>query len=503
MYRNQMIHRLEESLSVNTKENQKYVRDLIKRIKSATVYHLGILPEDGILFKTFASDIHQRIKFEKQFTDTKFHELPDHLESLKTVNEFTMRQVNRFPKSFPETLLTTPIYLEFVVANHNLLKVFFSGQDLTSAEQPRLVRTKDELLYYSAVVWCESESLSKTESQTVLNILTLPSVRLVDGKLAGKNLSLLLPESIDQLPAVSWQKYFAAMLDIEIDRTISTNPQRVNEQLELLQQTSDHYDLGLTYQFHDKKFQWELVFSEDKSPVTGFGLSLLVQLMDHLVKVRLGEKEFSDFSLNDRKKIEGGLQVCDFLNLDTDAVVEKATRNFGLLPYQCTADRQFIKIASGYTRQKLIVQPDGFLMEVNSYLTKEVTSVFFQLLNCKNVVEERIRQVQKVNQLRSSRTRKTKHKPQQNDSYIVLKMVLPKTKVKYVGGKPVTAVADKTETVKISFRSGHFKTFTKEKPLFGKAVGTFWWQPIVKTNKEVVYDVAVNEKKAAEQLSLN
>lgn len=31
---------------------------------------------------------------------------------------------------------------------------------------------------------------------------------------------------------------------------------------------------------------------------------------------------------------------------------------------------------------------------------------------------------------------------------------------------------------------GHFKVFTAEKPLFGKWVGIFWWQPQVRGNKK-------------------
>ena len=32
-------------------------------------------------------------------------------------------------------------------------------------------------------------------------------------------------------------------------------------------------------------------------------------------------------------------------------------------------------------------------------------------------------------------------------------------------------------------KRGHFKTFTEEKPLFGKHVGTWWWSPIFQTRK--------------------
>ena len=35
------------------------------------------------------------------------------------------------------------------------------------------------------------------------------------------------------------------------------------------------------------------------------------------------------------------------------------------------------------------------------------------------------------------------------------------------------------EHVAIHLVRGHFKTYTKDKPLLGRAVGTFWWQPHV------------------------
>lgn len=41
---------------------------------------------------------------------------------------------------------------------------------------------------------------------------------------------------------------------------------------------------------------------------------------------------------------------------------------------------------------------------------------------------------------------------------------------------------------------GHFKTYTPEAPLFGKRVGTWWWQPGLRGNVEkgiVLKDYAV------------
>ena len=31
---------------------------------------------------------------------------------------------------------------------------------------------------------------------------------------------------------------------------------------------------------------------------------------------------------------------------------------------------------------------------------------------------------------------------------------------------------------------GHFKEYTNENPLFGKHVGRFWWQPMVRGDKK-------------------
>ncbi len=48
---------------------------------------------------------------------------------------------------------------------------------------------------------------------------------------------------------------------------------------------------------------------------------------------------------------------------------------------------------------------------------------------------------------------------------------------------------DGSYTNRIHLCRGHFKRYTKDKPLFGKYVGLWWWQPSVRgRNKEgIIY----------------
>jgi hypothetical protein len=40
---------------------------------------------------------------------------------------------------------------------------------------------------------------------------------------------------------------------------------------------------------------------------------------------------------------------------------------------------------------------------------------------------------------------------------------------------------------RLHFCRGHFKEYTKENPLFGKATGLYWWQPQIRGNKDLGY----------------
>lgn len=95
---------------------------------------------------------------------------------------------------------------------------------------------------------------------------------------------------------------------------------------------------------------------------------------------------------------------------------------------------------------------------------------FLKMLSCKNIIAEDVNPVT---------TKKQRRRGDIKDPYKVLRVVLPRNKVNSKNDSDTKREVSDT----VNFRQGHFKTFTKEKPLFGKAVGTYWWQPIVKVNK--------------------
>lgn len=111
--------------------------------------------------------------------------------------------------------------------------------------------------------------------------------------------------------------------------------------------------------------------------------------------------------------------------------------------------------------------------------TKEIsvalTIYFLNLLTCKNI------EVRTKEEKPSSKLLK-KDKILERTSDIIIK--LP--------GKGVVYENETIKEVKFNERSkigavgqkrGHFKTFTEERPLFGKHVGTWWWSPVFQSKK--------------------
>jgi hypothetical protein len=110
----------------------------------------------------------------------------------------------------------------------------------------------------------------------------------------------------------------------------------------------------------------------------------------------------------------------------------------------------------------------------------------FSLLNCKNIITEEITP-------KNGKKRKRKGK-KELFTYHILK-VQPTSK-KY-NSEPQDLWKNR-----IHLARGHFKTFTADKPLFGRITGTFWWQPQVRgRNKEgiVVKDYNLETQKHTTQ----
>lgn len=102
---------------------------------------------------------------------------------------------------------------------------------------------------------------------------------------------------------------------------------------------------------------------------------------------------------------------------------------------------------------------------------------FLLLINCKNIKGVAVKAPQRLNK---SRIRKGKVPI---FTYKVLNVIIPKrastsTSTSTSGGESTGG------TVRLHFCRGHFKMFTKEKPLFGRHHGLYWWQPHVRGDRK-------------------
>jgi hypothetical protein len=92
------------------------------------------------------------------------------------------------------------------------------------------------------------------------------------------------------------------------------------------------------------------------------------------------------------------------------------------------------------------------------------------LLGCKNIVTEKVFPDEKIN------TRRKKKGKTPIQCYRVLR-VAPATSRQKSIPKNLWENA-------IHLTRGHFKTYTKDSPLFGSIVGRYWWQPSVRGSKK-------------------
>jgi len=98
-----------------------------------------------------------------------------------------------------------------------------------------------------------------------------------------------------------------------------------------------------------------------------------------------------------------------------------------------------------------------------------LVSRFLVLLNCKNIISQKIIASKKLNKKRQ------RNKKQPIFNYHVLNIdISNKNKKDY---RPGIVPIDHN---RVHLCRGHFKEFTKEHPLFGRITGLFWWQPHVR-----------------------
>lgn len=99
-----------------------------------------------------------------------------------------------------------------------------------------------------------------------------------------------------------------------------------------------------------------------------------------------------------------------------------------------------------------------------------------QLLNCKNITSTDTPPPDKLQKKRIKRGKVPMF------TYKTLKILVPGKKQNHL--KNGKGQKDDIYYNRIHLCRGHFKTYTKEKPLFGRMTGTYWWQPSVRGNKK-------------------
>jgi hypothetical protein len=98
-----------------------------------------------------------------------------------------------------------------------------------------------------------------------------------------------------------------------------------------------------------------------------------------------------------------------------------------------------------------------------------------QFLSCKNSVTEYVYSVKPKMFNKLPQTSKNLYR------YKVLKVLVPKQSKTYISD---AKKAPSLTQMPVHLVLGHMKTYTEERKLFGKYVGTWWWQPYVKGNPE-------------------
>lgn len=105
--------------------------------------------------------------------------------------------------------------------------------------------------------------------------------------------------------------------------------------------------------------------------------------------------------------------------------------------------------------------------ELNDEISALVTML--SILNCQNVVTKTVEPPEKLNRKRIRGGKLPLY------TYKILEVVKGKPKLKDGGSVPWDYKSP--ESVRFHLCRGHFKTFSPDKPLFGKYSGTFWWNP--------------------------
>jgi hypothetical protein len=119
---------------------------------------------------------------------------------------------------------------------------------------------------------------------------------------------------------------------------------------------------------------------------------------------------------------------------------------------------------------------NGLRMKMSKESEKVVLATlnfFLYLFSCKNISTKTHHPPKRLNKkrIKSGRPPVIQHK--------TLQITLPSNALRSTSNKHASGI------MPFHLCRGHFKTYTKEKPLFGHIVGRYWWQPQARGRKKV------------------
>lgn len=124
------------------------------------------------------------------------------------------------------------------------------------------------------------------------------------------------------------------------------------------------------------------------------------------------------------------------------------------------------------------LQEDGNWMKVAT-INEVMAYYFLKLLSCKNII---------VQKEYSGDKNKKKRIP--SLEYNTIHIRVPGNKYVYQN-KEYESIPfhDREKFGMTGQKRGHFKTYTEEKPLFGRHTGTWWWSPMFDTSRKRDYEI--------------
>lgn len=137
-------------------------------------------------------------------------------------------------------------------------------------------------------------------------------------------------------------------------------------------------------------------------------------------------------------------------------------------------DSDILKLYNIETDESISSQIEEGFNETLFLTSNSIVHAVLTVLECKNVYTKTIVPSDKIN-----KKRRLKNKLPLLD-YKILVVNCGTTIKKYISSKNQSYQG----LFRVHLCRGHFKEYTKENPLFGKYIGKFWWQPMVRGEKK-------------------